>query len=69
MGGTGSEARKRALYRSLINSRNGPESIIFQHFPLATVLNAHILYKLKNLIQAAIILTILVNGLKRLLLK
>ncbi|MFO0000340.1 MAG: hypothetical protein ACK559_04360, partial [bacterium] len=51
IGGTDCEDHKLALYRTSVNSRKWPIRIIF-HFLLAAVLNAHILYKLKNLIQA-----------------
>jgi hypothetical protein len=47
MGGTDSEDHKLALYRTSVISRKWPHRIIF-HFLLAAMLNAHILYKLKN---------------------
>lgn len=47
MGGTDSEDHKLALYRSSIVSRKWPIRIIF-HFLLASVINALILYRLKN---------------------
>jgi hypothetical protein len=51
MNGTNSYYHKLTVYQSSFNSRNRPNRIIF-HLLLATVLNAHILYKLKNLIHA-----------------
>jgi hypothetical protein len=46
MGGTDSEDHKLALYRTSVHTRKWPHRILF-HFLLASVLNAHILYRLK----------------------
>ena len=50
MGGTDNNDHKLALYRTSIKSRKWPHKVIF-HFFANTVINAHILYRLKNRLE------------------